>query len=78
MKLGMASVFRLLPALSRLRSWQLVALAAVLFLVDLLVPDPLPFVDEALLGLLTFWLSRRPRWRIRTPTFCIDAYPDTG
>ena len=62
MKLGMASVFRLLPALSRLRSWQLVALAAVLFLVDLLVPDPLPFVDEALLGLLTFWLSRRPRY----------------
>jgi len=61
MKLGMASAFRLLPALSRLRSWQLVALAAVLFLVDLLVPDPLPFVDEALLGLLTFWLSRRPR-----------------
>jgi hypothetical protein len=57
----MASVFRLLPALSRLRSWQLVALAAVLFLVDLLVPDPLPFVDEALLGLLTFWLWRRPR-----------------
>ena len=58
---GMASVFRLLPALSRLRSWQLGALAAVVFLVDLLVPDPLPFVDEVLLGLLTFWLSRRPR-----------------
>ena len=27
----------------------------------LVVPDPLPFVDEALLRLLTFWLSRRPR-----------------
>lgn len=61
MKPGMASVFRLLPALSRLRSWQLAAVAAVVFLIDLLVPDPLPFVDEVLLGLLTFWLSRRPR-----------------
>ena len=61
MKPGMASAFRLLPALSRLRSWQLVAVAAVVFLIDLLVPDPLPFVDEAVLGLLTFWLSRRER-----------------
>jgi hypothetical protein len=55
----MASVFLLFPALSRLRSSQLVAVAAVVFLIDLLVPDPLPFVDETLLGLLTFWLSRR-------------------
>ena len=57
----MASVLRLLGALSRLRSWQLVAVAAVLFLIDLFVPDPLPFVDEGLLGLLTLWLSRRAR-----------------
>lgn len=57
----MASVLRLLGALSRLRSWQLAAVAAVLFLIDLFVPDPLPFVDEALLGLLTLWLSRRAR-----------------
>ena len=49
----MASVLRLLGALSRLRSWQLVTVAAVLFLIDLFVPDPLPFVDEGLLGLLT-------------------------
>ena len=57
----MASVPRFLGGLSRLRSWQLVAVAAVLFLNDLFVPDPLPFVDETLLGLLTLWLSRRAR-----------------
>ena len=50
---------RLIGALSQLPSWQLVALASVLFVVDLLVPDPLPVVDETLLGLLTLWLSRR-------------------
>lgn len=57
----MASVPRILGGLSRLRSWQLVAVAAVLFLIDLVVPDPLPFVDETLLGFLTLWLSRRVR-----------------
>ena len=57
----MASVLRLLSTLPRLRSWQLVAVAAVLFLIDLFVPDPLPFVDEGVLGLLTLWLSRRAR-----------------
>ena len=50
---------RLLVALSGLPSWQLGVLAGVLFVIDLLVPDPLPFVDETLLGLLTLWLSRR-------------------
>lgn len=42
--------------LSSLRSWQLVAL---LLLVDIVVPDPLPFVDEALLAGLTWLLARR-------------------
>lgn len=55
----MASVLRLLGSLSRLPSRQLVAIAAVLFLIDLFVPDPLPLVDEGVLGLLTLWLSRR-------------------
>jgi hypothetical protein len=57
----MPSVFRLLGPLSRLRSPQLVVLAGVLFLVDLFVPDPLPLVDEGVLGLVTLWLSRRSR-----------------
>ncbi len=52
------SMLRLLTGLSRLRSWQLAALAAVLFVINLLVPDPLPAVDEALLGLLALWLAR--------------------
>ena len=46
--------------LSSLRSWQLVLLAALLLLADLLIPDPLPFVDELLLAVLTYLLAR---WR---------------
>ena len=45
--------------LSSLRSWQLVILAGLLLLIDLVVPDPLPFVDEALLAVLTYLLARR-------------------
>ncbi|MDA1184671.1 MAG: hypothetical protein O2930_08510 [Acidobacteria bacterium] len=56
---GMASVLRLLGPLSRLRSRQLAAIAAVLFLGDLFIPDPLPLLDEGVLGLLALWLSRR-------------------
>ncbi|HUP25667.1 MAG TPA: DUF6116 family protein, partial [Thermoanaerobaculia bacterium] len=39
--------------LQRLRFPQLFVLLLILFFVDLLVPDPIPFIDEALLGLLT-------------------------
>ena len=46
--------------LNSLRSWQLFVLAALLLLIDLVVPDPLPFVDEALLAALTYLLAR---WR---------------
>jgi len=39
------------------------ALLVVLFVGDLLVPDPIPFVDELMLALLTFlvgsWRTRR-------------------
>jgi hypothetical protein len=51
---------RVLP---RLKYPQLFAVLAGLLLVDLLVPDPIPFVDEAALALLTFlvgsWRTRR-------------------
>lgn len=50
--------------LNSLRSWQLVALAALLLLIDIVVPDPLPFVDEALLAVLTYLLAR---WRKPPP-----------
>lgn len=49
---------RWMSFLSRLRSWQLLALVALLFVLDIVIPDPIPFVDEILLGLLTLLLAR--------------------
>ena len=49
--------------LSRLRSWQLFVVAGALFVVDLLVPDPIPFIDEIMLGLTTLILARWKRRR---------------
>jgi hypothetical protein len=46
---------------SGLRSPWLFAVTAVLFVLDLLVPDFVPFVDEILLGLLTLLLARRKK-----------------
>ena len=53
----------LLGWLSRLRSWQLFVVAGALFVVDLLVPDPIPFIDEIMLGLTTLILARWKRRR---------------
>lgn len=41
----------------RLRFPALFMLTAALFVVNLVVPDPLPFVDEILLGLVTLMLG---------------------
>jgi uncharacterized membrane protein len=49
------------PALSRLSSRTLLALCATLFVIDLVIPDPLPFVDEIILGVTTLLLARRRR-----------------
>ena len=46
-------------ALARLTARQMMALAAVLLVADLVIPDPIPFVDEALLGLTVLLLARR-------------------
>lgn len=60
-------------ALARLRGLRfpvLAALTAGLFLLNLVVPDPLPFVDELLLGLLALLFSslrQRPRRHQRPP-----------
>ena len=43
---------------SNLRYPQLFTLVAVLFAIDLVVPDMVPFADEILLGLLTVLLGR--------------------
>ena len=48
--------------LSGLRAWQLFALVAGVFVIDLFVPDPIPFIDEFLLGGITLLLWR---WRQR-------------
>jgi hypothetical protein len=53
----------LLPSLiGRLRYPWVFVILAVLFVVDLLVPDPIPFVDELMLALLTFLVGS---WRGR-------------
>ena len=49
--------------LAGLRSWQLFLLAGALFVADLVVPDPIPLVDEMMLGLATLLLGRWKRRR---------------
>ncbi|MEM8929652.1 MAG: DUF6116 family protein [Acidobacteriota bacterium] len=48
--------------LERLRSSTLFTVVALIFAVDLVVPDMLPFVDEVVLGAATILLAR---WRLR-------------
>lgn len=48
---------RLLGYAKRLRFPRLLAATATLFVVDLFVPDLIPFVDELLLGLVTMVLA---------------------
>ena len=47
----------------RLRFPLLFSITALLFLIDLVVPDVIPFVDEVLLGLFALLLSRWKRDR---------------
>ena len=48
---------------SRLKFPYLFFLLAILFLVDLFIPDPIPFIDEAILGILAVlfasWKGRK-------------------
>jgi hypothetical protein len=53
---------RFLEIFDRLKSSHLLMLVGGLFVLDLFVPDPIPFIDEALLGLLTFLVAR---WKLR-------------
>lgn len=50
--------------LGRLGFPRLFLLTAALFVVNLVVPDPIPFVDELLLGLATLLLAN---WKRREP-----------
>jgi hypothetical protein len=47
----------------RLRFPQLFAFTAILFVLDLVLPDLMPFIDELLLGLLTLLLGTWKRDR---------------
>lgn len=56
---------------SRLKFPQLLAITAALFVLDLFVPDLVPFVDEILLGLATalfaLWREPVPRGHDKPP-----------
>ena len=49
--------------LERLQSSQLLMMLTLLFLLDVIIPDPLPFIDEAILGVLTLLVAR---WQMRS------------
>jgi hypothetical protein len=71
-----ALVERVFP---RLRYPYLFAVLAALLLVDLVIPDPIPVLDETLLALLTFLAAA---WRTRRepapPPDTTPALPDAG
>jgi len=46
------------PLIGRLGSRTLAVIFGGLFVIDLVIPDPLPFVDELFLGLATILLTR--------------------
>ena len=62
----------LLRRAERLRHPTLFWITATLFVIDLLVPDVVPFADEILLGLGTLLLSR---WRVRDDPSRRDELP---
>ena len=48
--------------ITQLKTSQALAIVTVLFVLDLFLPDPIPVIDEVLLGLLMFLLAR---WKQR-------------
>ena len=51
----------MLRFLEGLQSWPLFVLVAALFGVDLAIRDPIPLLDELLLGALTYVRGRRKK-----------------
>jgi hypothetical protein len=66
-------VERIVP---RLKYPYLFAAVVVLFVADLFLPDPIPFVDEVMLALLTFLVGS---WRTRkkVPPEAVDVSAST-
>ena len=58
--------------LGRLKYPQLFKLTALLFAVDMLIPDMIPFVDELLLGMTTLILAN---WKRRRAGVAVDPAP---
>ncbi len=54
--------------LARLERPLLFKLAAGLFLLSLFVPDPIPFLDELLFGIITLLLTKQKAIDAPTPT----------
>jgi predicted membrane-bound mannosyltransferase len=61
-KTGLLGV--ILRYLDTLRFPYLLVATAALFLLDLVIPDVIPYADEILLGLLTLVLARLKRRRV--------------
>jgi hypothetical protein len=58
----------------RLRYPWVFVLLGVLFVADLVVPDPIPFIDEVMLALLTFLVgSWRTRRKAAPPTVEVSS-----
>ncbi len=77
------AVSPLLRFASGLRFPWLFALALTLFLLDLIIPDFVPFADEVLLGLVTLMLGSFRRKQGRAPQApekgeVIDVTPESG
>ena len=71
-----ALVYRFLP---RLRYPHLFLILGGLFLVDLVIPDPIPLVDEVLLALLTFLAATfTTRQETRPPPRDVTPPDDDG
>jgi len=65
---GLAGI--ILSWVSRLRFPYLLLLTAVLFVLNLLIPDVLPLVDELLMGLVTVLLAS---WRKKPEKDSVDS-----
>ena len=64
----MSVIERLQRFAGQLKSSTLLLVVTTLFVVDLLIPDPLPFVDEVVLGIITILIARWQSRRQEPPT----------
>jgi Family of unknown function (DUF6116) len=68
----------LMPIVSRLGSRTIIGIGGTLFVLNMLVPDPLPLIDEFLILAGTILLSRMARSGATGPTGATGATDATG